>query len=86
MALTARPSRPAPKAADDVEAFLSKGGSVPAAAPEDKPARGPQHPLKFPPGDLFDRLERARAASVVKLPRNTWILQAIAEKLERESH
>jgi hypothetical protein len=87
MALTARPSRPAPKPADDVEAFLNKGGSVPASAPEEKPAKGPQHPLKFPPdSDLFDRLERARAASVVKLPRNTWILQAIAEKLERESH
>lgn len=85
MALTARPSRPAQKPADEVEAFLNKGGSVPAAVPEEKAVKGPQHPLKFPPGDLFDRLERARAASVVKLPRNTWILQAIAEKLERES-
>ena len=86
MALTARPTRPAPKPADDVEAFLNKGGS-PAGQPpaEEKSAKAPQHPLKFPPGDLFDRLEQARASSVVKLPRNTWILQAIAEKLERET-
>jgi hypothetical protein len=33
---------------------------------------------------LFDRLERCRKASAVPLPRNTWILQAIAEKLERD--
>ncbi|ACL63331.1 hypothetical protein [Methylobacterium nodulans] len=84
MALTARPVRPSPKPADDVDAFISKGGTVPAASAGDKPGKAAQHPLKFPPGDLFERLERAREASAVKLPRNTWILQAIAEKLERD--
>lgn len=84
MALTAKPIRPAPAAAD-VEAFINKGGSVATeAAPAEKAAKAPQHPLKFPAGDLFDRLERARSASDVKLPRNTWILQAIAEKLARD--
>jgi hypothetical protein len=89
MALSAKPTRPTQKAAspDPVEAFISKGGSVPTTvpAPEERGAKGAQHPLKFPAdGDLFERLERARSASVVKLPRNTWILQAIAEKLERD--
>ncbi|ACA21262.1 hypothetical protein M446_7044 (plasmid) [Methylobacterium sp. 4-46] len=84
MALTARPVRPAPKPAHDVDAFIQKGGSVPTGSAEERPGKAPQHPLKFPPGDLFDRLERAREASAVKLPRNTWILQAIAEKLERD--
>jgi hypothetical protein len=83
MALTAKPSRPTPKP-DAVEAFINKGGSVPAEAPVEKTVKAPQHPLKFPAGDLFDRLERARSASDVKLPRNTWILQAIAEKLARD--
>ncbi|TGD93721.1 hypothetical protein [Methylobacterium nonmethylotrophicum] len=92
MALSSKPTRPAPKPADPVEAFINKGGSVPAAEPAadsdaGKPAKAPQHPLKFPhDSDLFERVERARRATVVRLPRNTWILQAIAEKLERDGH
>ncbi|NEU14875.1 hypothetical protein G3T14_22725 [Methylobacterium sp. BTF04] len=87
MALSAKPTRPVAKAADPVEAFISKGGSVPAeAVAAEKIAKGAQHPLKFPADtDLFDRLEVARKASVVRLPRNTWILQAIAEKLARDA-
>lgn len=87
MALSAKPARPAAKPVDPVEEFISKGGSVPTeAAPADKAAKGAQHPLKFPAdSDLFDRLEVARKASVVRLPRNTWILQAIAEKLARDA-
>ncbi|MHB2204924.1 hypothetical protein [Methylobacterium sp. CM6257] len=92
MALSAKPVRPALKPAapaDPVEAFISKGGSVPqpeAPAAVEAATKGAQHPLKFPAdSDLFERLERARKASAVRLPRNTWILQAIAEKLARDS-
>lgn len=92
MALMAKPARPAPKPvtpADPVEAFIAKGGSVPQSEPApaaEAPAKGAQHPLKFPSdSDLFERLEQARKASAVRLPRNTWILQAIAEKLARDS-
>ncbi|TNC04556.1 hypothetical protein FF100_36535 [Methylobacterium terricola] len=88
MALSAKPTRPTQKVAspDPIEAFISKGGSVPTPVPEEREAKGAQHPLKFPAGsDLFERLEQARSASVVKLPRNTWILQAIAEKLARDT-
>lgn len=86
MALTAKPSRPAPKAPDPVDAFISKGGSVATAAAPEKATKVTQHPLKFPnDSDLFERLERARKGSTVKLPRNTWILQAIAEKLQRDA-
>jgi hypothetical protein len=84
MALSAKPTRVAPQPVDNIEAFISKGGSAPAAADPKPAVKGAQHPLKFPESDLFERLERARKASAVKLPRNTWILQAIAEKLERE--
>jgi hypothetical protein len=81
MALTPKPTRAATPPASNIEAFISKGGTVPVKSPAGK---GAQHPLKFPEGDLFERLERARKAVPVTLPRNTWILQAIAEKLERE--
>ncbi len=89
MALSGKPTRVATKPAappDPVDAFISKGGSVPVEPQSEAAAKGAQHPLKFPADtDLFERLEQARKASVVRLPRNTWILQAIAEKLERDS-
>ena len=84
MALTAKPNRAAGTPVTDVEAFISKGGTVPETTVPAAKGKGAQHPLKFPEGDLFDRLEAARKSAVVRLPRNTWILQAIAEKLERE--
>lgn len=79
MALTARPKA---KPVEAVENFIGKGGSV---AGEKRPAKTAQHPLKFPASDLFERMEEARAGATVKLPRNTWILQAIAEKLARQN-
>lgn len=79
MALSAKPK---PKVVESLDAFIDKGGSV--AAPTRQPGKTAQHPLKFPASDLFERMERARSAATVKLPRNTWILQAIAEKLARE--
>lgn len=76
MAVTGKPAR--------ALAFIDAGGSAPAKHEAGAHAKPPQHPLKFPNPELFERLERARAAGDVKLPRNTWILQAIAEKLARE--
>ena len=83
MAITGKPSREKTTDAQLI-AFVEKGGSV--AAPKAAPAAAAAtaHPLKFPERQLFDRLETARASGAVKLPRNTWILQAIAEKLERD--
>jgi hypothetical protein len=88
MAISSKPNRVSASPASEAQllAFVEKGGSVakPSATPAPK-GKGAQHPLKFPEGELFERLEHARAAGPVKLPRNTWILQAIAEKLAREA-
>ena len=83
MTISQRPNRDKATNAK-VMAFVDKGGSAAAGQDDGGEGKLPQHPLKFPKGDLFDRLERCRKASTVKLPRNTWILQAIAEKLERD--
>ena len=83
---TARPRSSQPQKADNktneaaVLRVIGKGGS--AAAKEE--GRGLQHPLKFHDAELWNRLEAARKNTPVKLPRNTWILQAINGKLERE--
>jgi hypothetical protein len=83
MAISQRPNRDKATNAQ-VMAFVDRGGTAPAKQEGRDGDKPPQHPLKFPKGDLFDRLERCRKASTVKLPRNTWILQAIAEKLDRD--
>ena len=94
MALARRPSEgktetktpaAAPVDIDAAQAFrvISKGGS--AAGDEVRTNKKFAHPLKFPAdGALWEQLEATRKVPVVKLSRNTWILQAIAEKLERE--
>lgn len=78
MTLTAKPK----SKIQSLDAFIEAGGS--AAAVTTRRQKLAQHPLKFPASDLFERMEKARSVMPVKLPRNTWILQAIAEKLERE--
>jgi hypothetical protein len=35
---------------------------------------------------LLVRIDRAVQAQPIKIPRNTWVLQAILEKLERDGY
>lgn len=75
----------------DIERIISGGLDKASPATPTAPAAAPagvkNHPLRFPPdGALYHRLEKALQAAPVKLPRNTFILQAIAEKLEREGY
>lgn len=66
----------------DVDTLIHKGGSV--ATTEAPKAKVMQVSLRIPV-DLLERLNQALESRAVKLPRHTWILEAIAEKLERES-
>lgn len=84
MALTSKPHKAAPANVEQIDAFIGKGGSAPAPTHVDA-LTAKVHPLRFHDTDLFARLEVARRTGGVKLPRNTWILQAISEKLERDA-
>lgn len=85
MALSRRPKPPAPAAAStvDVDALINKGGSVARAA---EPAPGKPAPvvLRMPP-DVLVRIDQAVEARQVKVPRHTWLMEAVIEKLEREA-
>jgi hypothetical protein len=88
MALTRRPKPPAPAATAsevDVDALINKGGSVARVA---EPAPLPSKPapvvLRMPP-DVLVRIDRAVEARRVKVPRHTWLMEAVIEKLEREA-
>lgn len=77
MAITRKPkAQPA-----DVDALIRKGGSVATTASKAKVA---QVSLRIPV-NLLERLNLALERRPVKIPRHTWILEAIAEKLDRES-
>ena len=90
MSITRKPQPPVsgdepPKV--DIDYLINKGGSV----PNPEPASG-SGKLKVTsmilriPGEIGQRLEQALQARPVRLPRHTWILEAIVEKLDRESN
>jgi len=66
----------------DVDTLINKGGSV-VKVETPKPKVMPVA-LRIPT-DILERLEHVLASRPVRLPRHTWILEAIVEKLDRES-
>ena len=80
MAVTRKP-RVIPE--NEIEALIAKGGSV--ATPASSP---PEPSVKMMPvridTTLLARIDRAVQAQPIKIPRNTWVLQAILEKVARD--
>jgi hypothetical protein len=69
----------------DVDALISKGGSVARAGTEPAaPAKTAPVVLRLPP-DVLARVDRAVESRRVKVPRHTWLMEAVIEKLEREA-
>jgi hypothetical protein len=87
MTVIRRP-KPAPVATAapvDVDTLISKGGSVARAGAEPAaPAKTAPVVLRLPP-DVLTRVDRAVEARRVKVPRHTWLMEAVIEKLEREA-
>ena len=68
----------------DVAALISKGGT--AASNPDEPVPKTATPvLMRVPAPLLERIDHLLSARPVKIPRHTWILEAIVEKLEMEA-
>jgi hypothetical protein len=81
MAIARKPSRKA-AAPVNVEALINRGGS--SGTREEQEAKTTPILLRIPAG-MMERLDSALKGRPVKLPRHTWILEAIHEKLTRES-
>jgi hypothetical protein len=80
-----KPASVATAAPVDVDALISKGGSVARAGAEPAaPAKTAPVVLRLPP-DVLTRIDRAVEARRVKVPRHTWLMEAVIEKLEREA-
>jgi len=93
MALARKPkptdTADAPKDERAIEALIAKGGSV-ADAQIGKGRAGGQSGgkptnvvLRLPP-DMLARVDAAVETRTLRIPRHTWLLEAVLEKLERE--
>ena len=68
----------------DVDALINKGGSVARSVAEPATASKPAPVVLRLPPDVLTRIDRAVEARRVKVPRHTWLIEAVIEKLERE--
>jgi hypothetical protein len=76
--------RPATRPAVNVEQLIEKGGTVASDAQAAPETETTAVPLRLPRA-LLARVDRAVARQPIKVPRNTWLLHALVEKLERDS-
>jgi hypothetical protein len=87
MAITKKPKPSALPVSDtssvDVDALINKGGSIATFKKtilETDKNKTKQIALHIPI-DLFEKMETVRKSRMIKLPRHTWILEAISEKV-----
>ena len=84
MAVARRPKRQA-QASDEAQiaALIDKGGTA-AGHTAQAATQNLAVALRIP-GPLAERLTRALEGNMTRMPRHTWILEAIVEKLDREA-
>jgi hypothetical protein len=86
MAIARKPRGPVPASPSnerEIERLILKGGSV--ADAKDKPDCVPAtaNVVLRIPADLLERVDREVEGRRPRIPRHTWLLEAIVEKLER---
>ena len=80
MAITRKPRR-SPAPAVDIEALIKRGGSPTG---DEGDSAKPSPILLRVPSDMLQRIDASLKTRPIKVPRHTWILEAIHEKLSRE--
>jgi hypothetical protein len=89
MAISRKPARPVSAGSNiDVEALINKGGSTPAreVEPADAPNRGGIAPIVLRlPTSLLNKVDSIIKTRPVRIPRHTWLVEAVYEKIQRES-
>ena len=82
MAVARKPKADAQASEAQIAALIGRGGS--AVAQKTAAADNLAVALRIP-RPLAERLTRALEANMTRMPRHTWILEAIVEKLDREA-
>jgi hypothetical protein len=79
MPIAKKPIQDEETSESEINAVISKGGSVAKQSSAEN-----QKILIRIPSDLLNRVDTDLSSRPLKTPRNTWILEAILEKLERQ--
>jgi len=85
MAISRKPKQSSGAAAKpvDVDALINKGGSV--AGKNGGQGKDAVPVILRLPEDILQKVDASVQARRIKTPRHTWLLEAVLEKLERES-
>ncbi len=94
MAITAKPQKPSTPSVD-VEALINKGGSVAAPLASNENAVADSAPqsdesetkavLLRIPADILQTVDAQIKDKRPRVPRHTWILEAMLQRIERDS-
>jgi hypothetical protein len=82
MAITRKP-KAVPGPVVDIDALIHKGGSIAGSEAPQRSDRPAPVVLRIP-ADVLTQVDTAVQRRPVRIPRHTWIMEAIVEKLERE--
>lgn len=84
MAISRKPKQSSSTAKNvDVNALINKGGSV--GGKNGGQERDAVPVILRVPEDILEKVDASVQARRIKTPRHTWLLEAVLEKLERES-
>ena len=85
MSISKKPKAKAETSEAEVQALISKGGSPASSSQGKKLGKKDIVPVTLRlPAELTRRIEMVLQKRAFKIPRHTWLLEAVIEKLERE--
>ena len=85
MSISKKPKAKADRSEAEVQALISKGGSPASSSQNKKSGKKDIVPVTLRlPTELTRRIEVVLQKRAFKIPRHTWLLEAVIEKLERE--
>lgn len=85
MALTAKPKRQENRVSEqEVSALINKGGTAATPEPSEQEAVAEKQVALRIPKVMLDRVDQMLEKRTIRMPRHTWILEAIVSKLESE--
>ena len=85
MSISKKPKAKAETSEAEVQALISKGGSPASSSQGKKLGKKDIVPVTLRlPAELTRRIEVVLQKRAFKIPRHTWLLEAVIEKLERE--
>ena len=85
MSISKKPKAKADTSEAEVQALISKGGSPASSSQDKKSGKKDIVPVTLRlPAELTRRIEVVLQKRAFKIPRHTWLLEAVIEKLSRE--